>query len=164
MRRFTLIRFVCLAIAVSCPAVIAGCAKHSTAGSGSDTDSAPNADSARSVSVERSRSSASQTVNFEAEERSRFSRVEQMIQAHFSGVQVVSTGGGYSIRIRGTASLASGNDPLVIIDGASRTPADLRGINPLDVKRIEIIKDGAASFYGSRGANGVIVITTGRGP
>ena len=164
MRRFTLHRFAHLALAVACSVVIAGCARHATTGSDVALDTPFNADSARRAGVERSRSSASQTVNFEGEERSRFTRVEQMIQAHFSGVQVVSSGGGYSIRIRGTGSLGSGNEPLVIIDGASRTPADLRSVNPLDVKRIEIVKDGAASFYGSRGANGVIVITTGRGP
>ena len=163
MRRFTLHRCVRLAIAVACPVVIAGCARNSTAGSEPVPDTPSNAGTAQSAG-ERNRSSASQVVTFESEERSRFSRVEQMIQAHFSGVQVVSSGGGYSIRIRGTGSLGSGNEPLVIIDGASRTPADLRSVSPLDVKRIEIIKDGAASFYGSRGANGVIVITTGRGP
>jgi len=87
-----------------------------------------------------------------------------MIQAKFSGVQVISLGGSYTIRIRGSGSFTSGNDPLVIIDGASRSTSDLRSISPVDVKRIEIVKDGAGSFYGSRGANGVIIITTGRDP
>lgn len=164
MRRFSMHRFVPLAMALASAAMVAACSGNSAARSGTAPETAINADSARSATAERSRSSASQAVDFEGEERSRFSRVEQMIQAHFSGVTVVSTGGGYSIRIRGTGSLASGNEPLVIIDGASRTPADLRSVNPLEVKRIEIVKDGAAAFYGSRGANGVIVITTGRAP
>lgn len=122
------------------------------------------ADSARTAQTERSRSSASQVVDFMGDERTHYSRVEQMIQAKFSGVQVISLGGSYTIRIRGSGSFTSGNDPLVIIDGASRSTADLRSISPVDVKRIEVVKDGAASFYGSRGANGVIIITTGRDP
>jgi TonB-dependent SusC/RagA subfamily outer membrane receptor len=102
-------------------------------------------------------------VDFEEAERSRFTRVEQMIQARFSGVQVFPKGGGYTIQIRGTGSFGSSNEPLVIIDGASRSTADLGAIDPRDVERIAVVKDAAASFYGVRGANGVIMITTRRG-
>ena len=49
-----------------------------------------------------------------------------------------------------------------LIDGATRAVADLRGIDPRDVQRIEIVKDAAASYYGVRSANGVIIITTRR--
>lgn len=83
-----------------------------------------------------------------------------MIQAHFAGVQVTQQGGNYTIQIRGVGSFGSSNEPLVIVDGATRTVADLGRVSPLDVQRIEVFKDAAASFYGSRGANGVIVITT----
>jgi iron complex outermembrane receptor protein len=113
--------------------------------------------------AERSRSSATQSVDFNEEERSRFTRVELMIQAHFSGVQVTPKGNGFSIRIRGTGSFGANNEPLVVVDGASRSTADLAGINPREVERIEVVKDAAASFYGMRGANGVIVIKTRRG-
>ncbi|MEP6999004.1 MAG: TonB-dependent receptor plug domain-containing protein [bacterium] len=126
-----------------------------------DSSTAFSADSAKRALATRSRSSASKVVDFEMDERARFTRVEQLIQDHFPGVQVTSQGGSYSIKIRGTGSLRS-NDPFVIIDGASRSVSDLRSMNPLDIKRIEIMKDGAAAFYGSRGANGVILITTGR--
>lgn len=119
-------------------------------------------DSTRSALAERSRSSATQAVDFDESERTRFTRVEQMIQARFSGVQVIQKGSGYSIQIRGTGSFGSSNEPLVVIDGASRSVADLRGINPRDVERIEVMKDAAASYYGVRGANGVIVIKTRR--
>lgn len=83
-----------------------------------------------------------------------------MIQANFSVITVTPKGSGFSIQSRGSGSFASSNEPLVIIDGASRTTADLRGISPKEVERIEIVKDAAASFYRVRGANGVIVITT----
>ena len=140
------------------------CAPHAPSGGDMEPGTLRTADSARTAQTERSRSSASQVVDFVGDERTHYSRVEQMIQAKFSGVQVISLGGSYTIRIRGAGSFTSGNDPLVIIDGASRSTADLRSISPVDVKRIEIVKDGAGSFYGSRGANGVIIITTGRDP
>lgn len=118
-------------------------------------------DSLRAAQAERGRSSATQSIDFTVEERLKFTRVEQMIQARFSGVQVEPSGGGYSIRIRGSSSLGtSRNEPLIIIDGASRSTGDLGSISPREVQRIEVMKDGAASIYGSRGSNGVIRITT----
>jgi TonB-dependent SusC/RagA subfamily outer membrane receptor len=147
-----------------CATDITACHRQSTGDTDDDRVAAHSADSARNATTEKSRSSATQAFEFDDAERARFNRVEQMIQAHFAGVQVTSSGGGFKIQIRGTGSFVSGNEPLVIIDGASRTVADLRSINTKDVQRIEIYKDAAASFYGSRGANGVIVIKTRRGP
>lgn len=67
-----------------------------------------------------------------------------------------------SVIIRGIGTLGSGAAPLYIVDGAQGVNID--GINPLDVERIEILKDAASSaIYGARGANGVILITTKRG-
>lgn len=120
-------------------------------------------DSLRTARAERGRSSATQAIDFTAEERLKFNRVEQMIQARFSGVQVLPSGGGYSITIRGSSSLGtSRSEPLIIIDGASRSTSDLGNMSPREVQRIEVMKDGAASIYGSRGSNGVIRITTVR--
>jgi TonB-dependent SusC/RagA subfamily outer membrane receptor len=119
-------------------------------------------DSTRAAAAIRSRSSATQGVVFTQAERARFSRVELMIQARFSGVQVVQQGRGFSIQIRGTGSFGSSNDPLVLVDGVARPSADLAGVDPKDVERIDIVKDAAASFYGLRGSNGVILITTRR--
>jgi TonB-dependent SusC/RagA subfamily outer membrane receptor len=138
----------------------AACHRHTSVGTSAGHGRV--ADSARDALAERSRSAATQVVDFDEGERSRFTRVEHMIQAHFAGVQVTPAGNGFSIRIRGTGSFGSSNEPLVLIDGASRSTADLRGVNPRDVERIEIMKDAAASFYGVRGANGVIVIKTRR--
>ena len=164
MRHAGTSRYFGVAVTGICLSLPAACARHATDEHDMDASTARVADSTRSVQAARSRSSASQVFDFDSEERTHYSRVEQMIQAHFTGVQVISLGGSYAIRIRGSGSLGAGNDPLVIIDGANRGVGELRSINPLDVKRIEIMKDGAASFYGSRGANGVIIITTGREP
>lgn len=82
-----------------------------------------------------------------------------------TGVQVTSNsgapGGGTTIRIRGANSF-SGNDPLYVIDGVPS--GNIMGINPNDIESMEILKDASSSaIYGSRAANGVILITTKRG-
>lgn len=88
------------------------------------------------------------------------------IQGQAGGVQVDQVdgrpGAESSIIIRGVGTLGAGAGPLYIVDGAQGVNID--GINPNDVERIEILKDAASSaIYGSRGANGVIIITTKRG-
>lgn len=98
----------------------------------------------------------------------RVTRVEEMFQGRLAGVAVTRLpGGGYSVRIRGASSLAGGGDPLFVLDGVpllgSRPGHELDGINPADVERIDVLKDaGSAAIYGSRAANGVILITTRR--
>jgi TonB-dependent SusC/RagA subfamily outer membrane receptor len=141
---------------------VAGCLRHPTPEQARDLAAARDRDSTRAAAAHRGRSSATQGVVFTEAERARFSRVELMIQARFSGVQVVQQGRGFSIRIRGTGSFGSSNDPLVLVDGVARPSADLGGIDPKDVDRIDIVKDAAAAFYGLRGSNGVILITTRR--
>ena len=75
-------------------------------------------------------------------------------------------GGGISVHIRGQRSILSDNEPLFVIDGIpqrSGSGGNLTDIDPRDVKSIEVLKDASAtSIYGSRGANGVILITTRR--
>jgi TonB-dependent SusC/RagA subfamily outer membrane receptor len=96
----------------------------------------------------------------------RVSRVEELIRDRIPGVVVSRRpNGDYSFRIRGTRSLIGGNEPLLVIDGipvsASAMTTALAGIAPNDVRRIDVLKDaGSTAAYGSRGANGVIVITT----
>jgi TonB-dependent starch-binding outer membrane protein SusC len=114
--------------------------------------------------------------------------VDQLMLGRSAGVQINQTssepGGGVSVRIRGSSSLNAGNEPLYVIDGLPidnnttlsssgggtgtgnnlnpRNP--LNSINPNDIASIEILKDASATaIYGSRGANGVILITTKRG-
>ena len=108
---------------------------------------------------------------------------DQALQGRAAGVQVTQVsgrpGGETSIRIRGSSSVNAGNEPLYVIDGmlVSSNSGDLNGggvagaslnplsaINPNDIESIEILKDASATaLYGSRGANGVIIITTKRG-
>ena len=98
--------------------------------------------------------------------RIKVSRIEEMIRDRFAGVQVRRLrNGDYSFRIRGTRSLLGNNEPLLVINGMPVSQEGmaiaLSGISPADVTRIDVLKDaGSTAAYGSRGANGVIVITT----
>jgi TonB-linked SusC/RagA family outer membrane protein len=92
-------------------------------------------------------------------------RVDQAIQGRTSGVYVLNTdgspGGRTMIRIRGLNSINGGNQPLVVIDGLQGGMMALESLNPMDIQSMEILKDASATaIYGSRGANGVILITT----
>ncbi|WP_205944139.1 SusC/RagA family TonB-linked outer membrane protein [Pedobacter sp. HDW13] len=108
---------------------------------------------------------------------------DRLIQGAISGAQVTQSsgqpGGGVSIRVRGGTSINAGNEPLYVIDGfpvyngdatvdagITNGPAinPLSAINPADIESIDVLKDASATaIYGSRGANGVILITTKRG-
>ncbi len=110
------------------------------------------------------------------------SSFNQALQGRVAGVQVTQSsnapGGGVSIRVRGGNSISASNDPLYVIDGFPVTnpapatgannsasyPNVLASINPNDIESIEILKDASATaIYGSRGANGVVLVTTRRG-
>ncbi|MBD2722065.1 SusC/RagA family TonB-linked outer membrane protein [Hymenobacter armeniacus] len=101
----------------------------------------------------------------EIEERP-VNRIENALVGQMPGVYVQTTtgepGAELQIRVRGAASINASNDPLYVVDGV---PVDnLRGINPTDVANIEVLKDAAsAAIYGSRGSNGVVLVTTKRG-
>ncbi|UOQ96794.1 TonB-dependent receptor [Hymenobacter sp. 5317J-9] len=107
-------------------------------------------------------------------------RVDQALVGQLAGVQVKQTSGvpgrPFSIQVRGAGSISAGNEPLYVIDGfplenvgasangrfGSGNPLD--NINPNDIEKIEVLKDAAAAaIYGSRAANGVVLITTKRG-
>lgn len=97
---------------------------------------------------------------------SRYAHVEEMIAGRIPGVDVARSASGYSVRIRGMRSLYGNSEPLFVIDGIPLRsgPDGMLGISPLDVDRIDVLKDaGSTAIYGVRGANGVIVITTRRG-
>lgn len=109
--------------------------------------------------------------------------VDQMMQGRAPGVRIVQSSGepgsGVSVRIRGANSITAGNEPLYVIDGLpinnepgpgssvqrNQIPRNpLNALNPGDIESIDILKDAsAAAIYGSRGANGVILITTKKG-
>ncbi|HET6228766.1 MAG TPA: TonB-dependent receptor plug domain-containing protein [Longimicrobiaceae bacterium] len=95
-------------------------------------------------------------------------RVEDLLVGRFAGVDVTRVpGGGLSVRIRGASSIIGGGEPLYVIDGQTIEPGPggaLMGINPQDIDRIQVLKDaGDIAFYGARGGNGVVLITTKRG-
>ena len=84
-----------------------------------------------------------------------------------SGVQVLQNSGepgsGFGVRIRGSNSLLGGNSPLFVVDGFPIT-GNLDNLNPNDISSVEVLKDASATaIYGSRGANGVVMITTKKG-
>jgi len=91
--------------------------------------------------------------------------IDGMIQGRAPGVNVVSDnapGGGVAIRVRGFSTIRN-NDPLYVIDGVPTT-SGINMINPNDIATFQVLKDAAAaSIYGSRAANGVVIITTKRG-
>ena len=118
-----------------------------------------------------------------------FSGVDQAIQGKISGITVTQNsgapGGGVSIRVRGITSLTGSNEPLYVVDGVPFDGGDnndsfqfstlgggngqtkvsaLSNINPSDIESIEVLKDASATaIYGSRGSNGVVLITTKKG-
>lgn len=116
--------------------------------------------------------------------------VDQQLQGRVPGVQVTQNsgrpGGAVSIRVRGTSSITGSNEPLYVIDGVqisgrgagvagfdwaggaggqqNNTASPLAALDPNDIESIEVLKDASATaIYGSRGANGVVIITTKRG-
>ena len=107
-----------------------------------------------------------------------FSSVDQALQGKIPGVQSVSPsgqpGGAQTIRIRGVSSITGVNDPLWVVDGIpvntgdfsrlTQTTNALAGINPNDIESVTVLKDAAAAaIYGSRAANGVVLVTTKKG-
>jgi len=121
------------------------------------------------------------SVSTDALKRTPAASIDNLLQGSSSGVQVTQTsgqpGGGVSIRIRGGSSVQGGNEPLYVIDGfpfyntaisagtiSGNSTNPLSAINPSDIESINILKDASATaIYGSRGANGVIIITTKKG-
>lgn len=100
---------------------------------------------------------------------------QDMIQGKIAGVSVINGGGapgeGATIRVRGGSSLNASNDPLIVIDGLAMDNDKRKGssnilssINPQDIESFTVLKDASATaIYGSRGSNGVIIITTKKG-
>ncbi len=90
--------------------------------------------------------------------------IEKSLEGRFPGVTVRETGDGIAVLIRGGTSAYGNNEPLYVVDGMIVQPGTsgaLSGISPSDVESIRVLKDPAElTMYGSRGANGVIVIKT----
>lgn len=100
---------------------------------------------------------------FESRPNSQFGN---LIQGKTAGVQVITPSGkpsaGFSLRVRGTSSIAGSSEPLYVVDGVPSS--DTRSINPADIESITVLKDASsAAIYGTQGANGVVLITTKKG-
>ncbi len=120
-------------------------------------------------------------VGSEAISRLPVTGLDQALQGQAAGVQVTTTSGtpgsAVAVRVRGTSSISSSSQPLVVVDGipmntgsysqlgfGNQVANSLSDINPADIESMEILKDAAAAaIYGSRASNGVILITTKRG-
>jgi len=104
--------------------------------------------------------------------------VDQLIQGRAAGVNVTNNsgrpGGAVSVRIRGVGSINASSEPLYIIDGVpvsgdsrgstANSSGNLAGLNPSDIASVDVLKDASATaIYGSRGSNGVVIITTKKG-
>ena len=93
-------------------------------------------------------------------------QVADALQGRVSGVHVENSGvpgGSVKIRVRGANSISKSNDPLYVVDGIVRE-SGLDGINPEDIRSMQVLKDASSTaIYGSRGSNGVVLITTKSG-
>ena len=126
------------------------------------------------------------TINSKEFQKGIVTSPEQLMQGRVAGVQITQNsgepGGGINVRIRGTSSVNGGNQPLFVIDGVPLTSDNTSGeggvqgigrqpaknplnfLNPDDIESIDILKDASATaIYGSRGAQGVVLITTKKG-
>jgi TonB-dependent SusC/RagA subfamily outer membrane receptor len=88
-----------------------------------------------------------------------YSNMYELIRGRFAGVQIVNG----EIIIRGKNSLNSSSAALIVVDGVPSDYNVLNSIPPVQVKSINVIKDGSSAIYGSRGANGVVLIETKKG-
>lgn len=104
-------------------------------------------------------------VDVSAAQASPLQDVGQMLQGRIAGADILSGSGelgeSASIQIRGARSITAGNEPLIIVDGVMDAVSSLSDLNPSDIVSISVLKDvSSTAIYGSRGANGVILVTT----
>ncbi len=105
------------------------------------------------------------TVNAKDLRKGVITSTEQMLQGKVAGLSVVQSSGavesGSSLRLRGGTSLSASNGPLIVVDGVPGV--DFNSVQPSEIVSMDVLKDAsAAAIYGSRGANGVIIVTTNR--
>lgn len=113
-------------------------------------------------------SSAISVVNENDIQKSPVISVEEALQGNATGLVVTTTGSepgaDVSISVRGASSISGDTEPLIVIDNILSDNAEMTALNPEDIKSMEVLKDAAATaMYGSRGSNGVIMITTKSG-
>ena len=99
------------------------------------------------------------TMNKDDVDFSQYNNIYDLIRGRFAGVQIING----EIIIRGQNSILLSSAALIVVDGVVVDAQTLGAIPPIQVKSINVIKDGSAAIYGSRGANGVVIIETRRG-
>ena len=102
--------------------------------------------------------SAVSQVSMDGNQVNSYNNIGEYLAGRVPGLLVRRTGSGYSYTIRGLNSINASTEPLFVVDGIEVMNIDY--INPRDVKSVEVLKDASASIYGTRGACGVILITT----
>ena len=108
---------------------------------------------------DRDKLNALASINNDDVDFSQYSDIYELIRGRIAGVQVING----EVIIRGISSINSSNAALIIVDGVPVNGSALGTIPPVQVKSINVIKDGSSAIYGSRGANGVLIIETKRG-
>lgn len=97
-------------------------------------------------------------VNLDEKSVSGYSDIGQFLRGRVPGLVVTKTGNGYKYLIRGAGTIYGSTDPLFVVDG--RTVDDISYLDPNEVAHVEVLKDASSAIYGTRGSNGVILITT----
>jgi TonB-dependent SusC/RagA subfamily outer membrane receptor len=155
-------RYLVLLFAVLVGGGLLGCSSSSSTRSATAEEDTINTGYATQKKSESTTSTS--TVVPSDEEKDVAHDLSDLLQGRAAGVEVSRAAGGVRVLIRGPSSLTGSNTPLYIVDGTpvSPGPNGVVPINPRDVKSITVLKDaGSTAIYGSRGANGVIVIETG---
>jgi TonB-dependent SusC/RagA subfamily outer membrane receptor len=94
-------------------------------------------------------------------EKGTYNTIYDYLEGRVPGLRIIRNNGGTpSILIRGINSITSSTEPLILVDGVE--VHDISYLNPRDVRSVDVLKDGSAAIYGSRGGNGVILITLKR--
>jgi TonB-dependent SusC/RagA subfamily outer membrane receptor len=109
--------------------------------------------------IDRNKLNALASMNKDDFDFNQYNNIYDLIKGRFAGVQVING----EIIIRGQNSFSSSNAALIIVDGIPVDGSMLQSIPPVEVKSVNVIKDGSSAIYGVRGANGVVVIETRRG-
>ena len=105
------------------------------------------------------------SVNMEDLANTAVASVDEALQGRLAGVEIMTTdgepGSAASIRVRGSRSITASNEPLIVVDGVMDAVASFADIDPSEIKNVTVLKDASSTaIYGSRGANGVILVTT----
>ena len=105
------------------------------------------------------------SVNMEDLANTAAASVDEALQGRLAGVEIMTTdgepGSAASIRVRGSRSISASNEPLIVVDGVMDAVSNFADIDPAEIKNVTVLKDASSTaIYGSRGANGVILVTT----